>query len=114
MKQLSIAKPVKGVGIGLHKGQPIEIRLEPMEANSGVVFPVFIVHIAIWHQRNTCGCFIVLDLFELPEAFYLYFVNKRRQFEDGKVVEVQDIKFNATCFSDFLDPLAFLSLVERQ
>ena len=38
MKQLSIAKPVKGVGIGLHKGQPIEIRLEPMEANSGVVF----------------------------------------------------------------------------
>lgn len=38
MKQLSIAKSVKGVGIGLHKGEPIEITLEPMEANSGIVF----------------------------------------------------------------------------
>ena len=38
MKQVSIAKPVKGVGIGLHKGEPIEITLEPMEANSGIVF----------------------------------------------------------------------------
>ena len=38
MKQLSIAKSVKGVGIGLHKGEPIEIRLEPLEANSGIVF----------------------------------------------------------------------------
>ena len=38
MKQLSIAKPVRGVGIGLHKGEPIEILLEPLEANSGIVF----------------------------------------------------------------------------
>lgn len=38
MKQLSIAKSVKGVGIGLHKGEPIEITLEPLEANSGIVF----------------------------------------------------------------------------
>ncbi|MBK1973687.1 UDP-3-O-acyl-N-acetylglucosamine deacetylase [Campylobacter sp. TTU-622] len=38
MKQLTIAKSVKGVGIGLHKGEPIEIILEPLEANSGIVF----------------------------------------------------------------------------
>lgn len=38
MKQLSIEKSVKGVGIGLHKGEPIEIRLEPLEANSGIIF----------------------------------------------------------------------------
>lgn len=38
MKQLSIARAVKGVGIGLHKGEPIEITLEPLEANSGIVF----------------------------------------------------------------------------
>ncbi|MCX2682704.1 UDP-3-O-acyl-N-acetylglucosamine deacetylase [Campylobacter sp. MIT 21-1685] len=38
MKQTTIAKPVKGVGIGLHKGEPIEITLEPLEANSGIVF----------------------------------------------------------------------------
>ncbi|TQR31284.1 UDP-3-O-[3-hydroxymyristoyl] N-acetylglucosamine deacetylase [Campylobacter sp. MIT 99-7217] len=38
MNQLSIAKSVKGVGIGLHKGEPIELILEPLEANSGIVF----------------------------------------------------------------------------
>jgi UDP-3-O-[3-hydroxymyristoyl] N-acetylglucosamine deacetylase len=29
---------VEGIGIGLHKGEPIRIVLEPMEANSGIVF----------------------------------------------------------------------------
>ncbi len=38
MKQLSIEKSVKGVGVGLHKGEPIELILEPLEANSGIVF----------------------------------------------------------------------------
>lgn len=38
MNQLTIAKSVKGVGIGLHKGEPIEIILEPLEANEGIVF----------------------------------------------------------------------------
>lgn len=38
MKQMTLAKAVKGVGIGLHKGEPIEIMLEPLEANSGIVF----------------------------------------------------------------------------
>ena len=38
MKQLTIAKSVKSIGIGLHKGEPIELILEPLEANSGIVF----------------------------------------------------------------------------
>lgn len=38
MKQLTLAKVVSGTGIGLHKGEPIEIILEPLEANSGIVF----------------------------------------------------------------------------
>ena len=38
MKQLTIAKKVKGVGIGLHKGEPIHFTLEPLEANSGIIF----------------------------------------------------------------------------
>ncbi|MBZ7955926.1 UDP-3-O-acyl-N-acetylglucosamine deacetylase [Campylobacter molothri] len=38
MKQLTLARSVKGVGIGLHKGEPIEITLEPLEADSGIVF----------------------------------------------------------------------------
>lgn len=38
MKQTTIVKSVQSVGIGLHKGEPIQITLEPMEANTGIVF----------------------------------------------------------------------------
>ena len=38
MRQLTIQDRVEGVGIGLHKGEPINIILEPLEANCGVVF----------------------------------------------------------------------------
>ena len=38
MKQTTLAKSVEGVGIGLHKGEPIKILLEPLEANSGIIF----------------------------------------------------------------------------
>lgn len=38
VKQRTIGKRVEGVGIGLHKGEPIKLILEPLEADSGVVF----------------------------------------------------------------------------
>ncbi len=38
MKQTTIARRVEGVGIGLHKGEPITLALEPLAAGSGVVF----------------------------------------------------------------------------
>ncbi len=38
MRQTTIAKRVESVGIGLHTGEPVKIVLEPMEANSGIVF----------------------------------------------------------------------------
>jgi UDP-3-O-[3-hydroxymyristoyl] N-acetylglucosamine deacetylase len=38
MKQRTIAKPVESVGIGLHKGKPVKLRLEPMEAGTGILF----------------------------------------------------------------------------
>lgn len=38
MKQTTVAKKVESVGIGLHKGEPIRITLEPLEANNGIVF----------------------------------------------------------------------------
>lgn len=37
MKQTTIAKKVENVGIGLHKGEPIKLTLEPMQADSGIV-----------------------------------------------------------------------------
>jgi UDP-3-O-[3-hydroxymyristoyl] N-acetylglucosamine deacetylase len=38
MHQTTIQKPVSLVGIGLHRGNPVNLRLEPMEADSGIVF----------------------------------------------------------------------------
>ena len=38
MKQTTIKSVVEGVGIGLHKGEPIKITLEPLGANSGIIF----------------------------------------------------------------------------
>jgi len=38
MKQRTIARPVSSVGIGLHKGRPVHLRLEPLDANSGILF----------------------------------------------------------------------------
>lgn len=38
MQQTTILKAVETTGIGLHKGLPIKIRLEPLGANSGIVF----------------------------------------------------------------------------
>ena len=38
MQQRTIKKPIEVVGIGLHKGSPIKLRLEPLDVNSGIVF----------------------------------------------------------------------------
>lgn len=38
MKQTTIAKPVNLVGIGLHKGVPVRLKLEPLEADRGIEF----------------------------------------------------------------------------
>ncbi|HIP50965.1 MAG TPA: UDP-3-O-acyl-N-acetylglucosamine deacetylase [Campylobacterales bacterium] len=38
MNQRTISQPVEVIGIGLHKGEPIKLRLEPLGANAGIVF----------------------------------------------------------------------------
>lgn len=37
MRQTTITKRVESVGIGLHKGEPIRLILEPLEANTGII-----------------------------------------------------------------------------
>ncbi len=38
MNQRTIKEPVEVVGIGLHKGEPIKLRLEPLACDAGIVF----------------------------------------------------------------------------
>jgi len=38
MQQRTIKKSIEVVGIGLHKGEPIKLRLEPLDVDAGIVF----------------------------------------------------------------------------
>ncbi len=38
MQQRTIKKPIEVIGIGLHKGEPIKLRLEPLDVDAGIVF----------------------------------------------------------------------------
>ena len=38
MQQRTIKKPIEVVGIGLHKGEPIKLRLEPLDVDAGIIF----------------------------------------------------------------------------
>jgi len=38
LKQITLKKKVEGVGVGLHKGEPIHFSLSPLDANAGIVF----------------------------------------------------------------------------
>jgi UDP-3-O-[3-hydroxymyristoyl] N-acetylglucosamine deacetylase len=38
LKQRTLKKKVEGVGVGLHKGEPIHFSLHPLDPNSGIVF----------------------------------------------------------------------------
>jgi len=47
MYQKTVAKPVEVVGIGLHKGESIHLRLEPMDCDSGIIFYRSDIHLSI-------------------------------------------------------------------
>jgi len=38
MRQRTIAKAIDIVGVGLHKGVPVKMRLEPLDENTGIIF----------------------------------------------------------------------------
>jgi UDP-3-O-[3-hydroxymyristoyl] N-acetylglucosamine deacetylase len=38
VQQRTIKKPVEVIGIGLHKGEPIKLRLEPLDTDAGIIF----------------------------------------------------------------------------
>jgi UDP-3-O-[3-hydroxymyristoyl] N-acetylglucosamine deacetylase len=47
MYQRTISKTVEVVGLGLHKGEPVHLRLEPMDSNSGIIFYRKDIHLTI-------------------------------------------------------------------
>lgn len=108
MKQTTISKKVEGVGIGLHKGEPIKITLEPMQENTGIIFyrsdlatsikanPNFVVDTkmatVIGHEKA-----IVSTIEHLLSAVYAYGIDNLRIILDGEEVPVMDGSASSFC-----------------
>jgi UDP-3-O-[3-hydroxymyristoyl] N-acetylglucosamine deacetylase len=101
MIQTTIAKPVELVGIGLHKGNPVRLRLEPLEANRGIVFyrkdvgvsiplkPENVVDTKMATVIGKDGYFIS-TIEHLLSAVYAYGIDNLRVIVDADEVPVMD------------------------
>ncbi|MEA3374177.1 MAG: UDP-3-O-acyl-N-acetylglucosamine deacetylase [Campylobacterota bacterium] len=101
MTQTTIGKPVELVGIGLHKGNPVRLRLEPLEADSGIVFyrkdvsvsiplkPENVVDTKMATVIGKEGCFIS-TIEHLLSAVYAYGIDNLRVIVDADEVPVMD------------------------
>lgn len=101
MKQTTIAKAVELVGIGLHKGSPVRLRLEPMEPESGIVFvrkdagvsiplkPENVVDTQMATVIGKEGHFIS-TIEHLLSAVYAYGIDNLRIIVDADEVPVMD------------------------
>ena len=101
MYQTTIKKPVELVGIGLHKGSPVKLRLEPLESNSGIVFyrkdvdvsiPLIPQNVVDTKMATVIGKegFVISTIEHLLSAVYAYGIDNLKVIVDGDEVPVMD------------------------
>jgi len=101
MYQTTIQKSVDIVGIGLHKGTPVKLRLEPLEANSGIVFYRSDVDVSIPLKPESVvdtrmatvigkNGYVISTIEHLLSAIYAYGIDNVRVIVDGDEVPVMD------------------------
>lgn len=101
MTQTTIGKPVELVGIGLHKGTPVRLRLEPLEADSGIVFyrkdvgvsiPLKPENVVDTQMATVIGKegFVISTIEHLLSAVYAYGIDNLRVIIDADEVPVMD------------------------
>ncbi len=101
MYQTTIKKSVELVGIGLHKGSPVKLRLESMPANSGVVFyrsdvdvaiplkPEYVVDTKMATVIGKDG-YVISTIEHLLSAVYAYGIDNLKVIVDADEVPVMD------------------------
>jgi len=101
MKQKTIKKPVEVVGIGLHKGVPVKLRLEPLGENSGIVIyrsdkavsiplkPEFVVDTKMATVLGNKGA-VVSTIEHLMSAIYAFGIDNLRIVLDSDEVPIMD------------------------
>jgi len=101
MYQTTITKPVELVGIGLHKGSPVKLRLEPLDSNSGIVFHRSDVDVSIpLKPENVVDTkmatvigkdgYVISTIEHMLSAVYAYGIDNLRIIVDADEVPVMD------------------------
>jgi UDP-3-O-[3-hydroxymyristoyl] N-acetylglucosamine deacetylase len=108
MKQRTIAKAVEIVGIGLHKGVPVKMRLEPLGANEGILFyrsdealtiPLKIENVVDTKMATVIGKdgVVISTIEHLLSAVYAYGIDNLRVVIDNDEVPVLDGSSSGYC-----------------
>jgi len=101
MYQTTIQKAVELVGIGLHKGSPVKLRLEPLESNSGIVFYRSDVDVAIplipdnvvdTKMATVIGKdgYVISTIEHMLSAVYAYGIDNLKVIVDADEIPVMD------------------------
>lgn len=108
MKQRTINKAVEIVGIGLHKGVPVKMRLEPLDENMGIVFyrsdagvtiplsPEYVVDTKMATVIGK-GDVLISTIEHLLSAIYAYGIDNLRVVVDNDEVPILDGSSNGYC-----------------
>ena len=108
MMQTTIGKSVELVGIGLHKGNPVRLRLEPLSTGSGIIFFRSDVNVTIALKPENVidtkmatvigkeGHFIS-TIEHLLSAVYAYGIDNLRIIVDADEIPVMDGSSSSFC-----------------
>jgi len=108
MKQRTINKSVEIVGIGLHKGVPVKMRLEPLEDNMGIVFyrndeavsiPLAPDYVIDTQMATVIGKndVVVSTIEHLLSAIYAYGIDNLRVVLDNDEIPILDGSSSGFC-----------------
>ena len=108
MRQRTISKPVEIVGIGLHKGVPVKMRLEPLDSDMGIIFyrvdagvtiPLKIENVVDTKMATVIGKdgVVVSTIEHLLSAVYAYGIDNLRVVIDNDEVPVLDGSSSGYC-----------------
>ena len=101
MYQTTIKKSVELVGIGLHKGSPVRLKLEPLESNSGIIFyrsdvdvaiPLIPENVVDTKMATVIGKdgYIISTIEHMLSAVYAYGIDNLKVIVDADEVPVMD------------------------
>ncbi|MBS9782587.1 MAG: UDP-3-O-acyl-N-acetylglucosamine deacetylase [Arcobacter sp.] len=108
MKQRTIAKSIEIIGIGLHKGVPVKMKLEPLDSDMGIVFyrsdeglsiPLKIENVVDTKMATVIGKneVVISTIEHLLSAIYAYGIDNLRIILDNDEVPILDGSSSGYC-----------------